>query len=467
MSSNTPSIRLTVTLSEAIQLCEDFQTLESDFRILQGAFDIKIPTNAAEYKSVGLSSGLVFYELNERARKLVKTVQRREVVQGNTRTHPAEIIKEQTEHDNLSNTFGQMKQDLKSLRIKFEGSDYFQYPTASRFQLIGNQMAPPSMGKSKKKGSSKKNNVPSNKLAGTSPVLSPMAKIKINTDIQKTENPSTQSPEQLPTPIENDLSISTETLSTNPRRSSRTQSRSRTSLPPSTSLSDPPTDISEDVLTSLPKALPPNSHQTLQDVLRKSINETPGAINVLNPDGTFKFTTPASGALSNKTTPTSSPVMTRKRSREIESFMESNKPKKSKIGSKIANFPYDGGELEPKTSAQTIWERKYSTLPPAQQAVKDIAFDNTMRLAASLAEDLKFVRDQNCKLQERVKKLNGKLAKYESKIAAVIPKKRKRSVGREAGEKGDKSFRPPIVVEKPLEMGNESNCKRGKQIGPN
>jgi hypothetical protein len=442
MSPNTPSIRLPVTLSEANQLCDNFQTLESDVRILQGAFDIKIPTNAAEYKLVGLSSGLVFYEFNERARKLVKTVQKREVAQGSTPTHPAEITKEQTEHDNLSNTFRQMKQHLESLRIKFEGSTYFQYPTASRFQLIGNQIAPPSIGKSKKKGSPKENNAPSNKLSGTSPVLSPMAKIKINTGIQKTENPSTHSPEQLPTPIENDSSISTETLFTNTRRSSRTQSRSRKSLSPSTSLSDPPTDIDEVVLASLPKALPPNSHQTLQGVLRKSISETLGASNILNPDGTFKSTTPASGTLSNKTTPRSSPVMTRKRSREIESFTESNKPKKSKIASKIANFPYDGGELEPKTSARTIWERKYSTLPPAQQAVKDLAFDNTMRLAASLVEDLKFVRDQNYKLQERVKKLKGKLAKYEGKKAAVIPKKRKRSVGQEAGEKGDKSFRP-------------------------
>jgi hypothetical protein len=439
MLPNTPTTRLPVTLSEANQLCDDFQTLESDFRILQGAFDIKIPTNAAEYKAVGLSSGFLFYELNERARKLVKTVQKREAVEGGTPTQLVKITKEQTEYENLSNTFEQMKQDLKSLRIKFEGAIFFQYPTASRFQLIGNQMAPPGMGKSKNKWSPK-GKTPSNKLAQSSPVSSPIPQIKINTDIQKAEALSTQSLDQLPTPTEN--YISTETLSTNTRRSSRTQSRSRKSFSPSTSLSDPPTDIDEDVLTSPPKALQPKTHETLQEVLRKSIGETPGASTVLNLDGTFKSTTPTNGALPNKTTPTSSPVMTRKRSREAELNPESNKPKKSKIASKIANFPYKGGDLEPKTSAQTIWERKYNTLPPPQQAVKDLAFDNALRLAASLAEDLKFAQDQNYKLQERVKRLNSKLAKYEGKKAAAIPKKRKRSTGQEAGEKGDKSFRP-------------------------
>jgi hypothetical protein len=441
MSLNTPFIRLPVTLSEANQLCEDFQTLESDFRILQGAFDIKDPTSAAEYKAIGMSSGLVFYELNERARKLVNAVQKREVVQGGTPTQLAKTTKAQTEYDSLSHTFGQMKQDLKSLRIKLEGPTYFQYPTVSRFQLIGNQMAQPSMGKPKKKWSPR-NKTPPNKLAQSSLASSPIPQIKIDTDIQKAETPSTQSLEQLPTPTENYSSISTETLSTNTRRSSRTQSRSRKSFSPSISLSDPPTDIDEDVLASPPKALPQNAHQTLQDILRKSISETPGASTVLNPDGTFKSTTRTTGTLPNKITPTSSPVLTRKRSRETEPIPESNKSKKSKIASKIANFPYDGGDLDPKTSAQTIWERKYNTLPPLQQAVKDLAFDNAMRLAASFADDLKFARDQNYKLQERVKKLNGKLAKYEGKKAAVIPRNRKRSDAQEAGEKGDKSFRP-------------------------
>jgi hypothetical protein len=441
MLPNIPTTRLPGALSEAIQLCEDFQTLESDFRILQGAFDIKDPTNTAEYKAVGLSNGSVFYELNERARKLVKTVQKREGVQGDAPSQLSKITKEQTDYDDLSKTFGDMRQDLKGLRIKFEGPTFFEYPTASTFQLIGNQMAPPGMGKSKNKWSPK-NKTSLNNFAEASPVSSPVTQIKISTNIQKTEISSTQSSEQLPTPIENDSFISTETLSSNTRRSSRTQSRSRKSFSPSTSLSDPPTDTDEDVLASPPKLLPRKIHETLQEVLRKSMSKTPGASAALNLDGTFKPTAPTIGALPNKTTPTTSPVMTRKRSREAEMSPESNKPKKTKVAYKIANFPYDGGELDAETSAQTIWERKYSTLSLPQQAVKDLALDHVTRLAASLAEDLKFARDQNYKLLERVKKLNGKLAKYEGKKGAVIPKKRKRSVGPEAGEKGDKSFRP-------------------------
>jgi hypothetical protein len=69
----------------------------------------------------------------------------------------------------VSNILGQMKQDLKSLRIKFEGPTYFQCLTVSRFRLIRNQMAPPSIGKSKKKWSPK-NKTPSYMLAQSSPV---------------------------------------------------------------------------------------------------------------------------------------------------------------------------------------------------------------------------------------------------------------------------------------------------------
>jgi hypothetical protein len=444
MLPNTPTTRLPVALSEANQLCENFQTLESDFRILQGAFDIKIPTNASEYKAAGLSSGSVFYELNERARKLLKTVKKREVTQEGASSQLSKIMKEQTDYDDLYKTFGDMREDLKGLRMKFEGPTFFEYPTTSAFQLIGNQMAPPGLGKSKRKWSPR-TKTPSNNLAETSPASSPMTNIKIGTNIQNTEILPTQSAQQLPALVEDEASVSAGTLSTNTRRSSRTQSRSRKSFSPSTSLSDPPTDIDEDVLTSPPKPLQPKTHETLQEILRKSISKTPSASTVLNIDGTFKSTTPTNGALPNKTSPTPSPVVTRKRSREAELSPESNKSKKPKTPLtpfEIANFRLKPRSvLEPIRSAQTIWERRYNTLPPFQQAVKDLAFDHAMRLVASLTEDLNYATDQNYKLKERVKKLSEKLAKYEGKKAAVNPK-RKRSTGQEAGEKGDKSFKP-------------------------
>jgi hypothetical protein len=134
-----------------------------------------------------------------RSRNIVpKTVQKREVIQRGTPTQPASITKEQMEYDNLFKTFGDMRQDLKGLRIKFEGPIFFEYPTTSTFQLIWNQMAPPGIGKSNKKWSPRiKTSL--NNLADTSPISSPMAKIKTNTNIQKTETQFTQSLEQLPT----------------------------------------------------------------------------------------------------------------------------------------------------------------------------------------------------------------------------------------------------------------------------
>jgi hypothetical protein len=189
----------------------------------------------------------------------------------------------------------------------------------------------------------------------------------------------------------------------------------------------------------------------LQNILRKTISETPGASAVLNPDGTFKSTTPAEAALPNKANSQSSGVTTRKRSREAESMTQLNPPKKAKVAYKIANFRYHGGDFEPVTNAQTIWERKYSDLPPPQQAIKDMAFASAMRLAVFLAEDRNHTREQNYKLEERTKRLKAQLAKYEGKKTVVISKKRKRSFGLKIGEEGkvindddekDKDFRP-------------------------
>jgi hypothetical protein len=168
-SLNAPSIRPPVNLFKAKKVREDFQTLESDFCILQGAFDSSIPANVAEYTTIGLSSGSPFCELDKRAWELVKAIQKRDAADKGRPVQLANITKEETEYGALSNTFEQLrKKKLESLRIRFEGSTYFQYPTAGRFQLIGNQTwqrVSSGMTKSCRKGSAE-NQSSEKKLAG-------------------------------------------------------------------------------------------------------------------------------------------------------------------------------------------------------------------------------------------------------------------------------------------------------------
>ena len=139
---NDPSVCPSVALYKATQLREDFQTLESDFRILQGAFDNEDFRYITAYKSFGLENGLPFTEADDDALELVESVQARENGPSNLPLHQGVIVGEHVVHDRLSKLFEKTKGNLEALRIQFEGPYYYEYPTKSKFQVIGNQPQP-------------------------------------------------------------------------------------------------------------------------------------------------------------------------------------------------------------------------------------------------------------------------------------------------------------------------------------
>lgn len=140
--TNTPTAAIKlIDLDKAYALCENFKSLQHDYRLLEATFLDSNPDYAAAFEAHSLKSGNSFFDLEYRTKKLVRWAKKTDKLRGKGREVNLRLPRELKEAEALEQELYATGDNLNNLRIALENIGRFGYPQGSNFSFIGDRSA--------------------------------------------------------------------------------------------------------------------------------------------------------------------------------------------------------------------------------------------------------------------------------------------------------------------------------------